>query len=141
MVDDGYQGCCRRERPRLQRAFAGLSLQAGSPGWPQTFGQKLVHVDKYIVYQHSSVCRDSSNTSQIRGAESGQDLRRHASAGPPFSLLRIDGGDGRHVDDLIDFGTALQHVYRFAQAREDRTNRLGATEALHKFVGDVAGVE
>ena len=39
-------------------------------------------------------------------------------------LLRIDHRDGGDIDDVLDFGSALQQMYRLRHARQDRANRL-----------------
>jgi len=36
------------------------------------------------------------------------------------AVLRIDYGDGGNVDDILDFGAALQQMHRLGHSRQDR---------------------
>ena len=36
------------------------------------------------------------------------------------AVLRIDYGDGGNVDDILDFGPALQQMHRLGHSRQDR---------------------
>ena len=57
------------------------------------------------------------------------------------ALLRVDDGDGRHVDDVGDVDAALEDVDRALQAEEDRADGLGAGEPPDQLVGGVGGLE
>ena len=54
------------------------------------------------------------------------------------SLLRVDHGDGGHVDDVLHVGAALEHVHRATHADEDRPDRRRPAEVVQQLVGDVA---
>ena len=55
------------------------------------------------------------------------------------ALLRVDDGDGGHVDDVLHVGAALEHVHGATHAEQDRTDGGRAAEVVQHLVGDVAG--
>src|SRR5206468_2251752 len=59
----------------------------------------------------------------------------------PLPLPRLENGDRRSVHNIIGGRAARQVRDRFGQSLQDRAERGPAAEALHEFVGDVAGVE
>ena len=48
------------------------------------------------------------------------------------------GGNGYHFINVVDGASARQVVYGASDTLEDRTNRGSMTQALHKFIADVA---
>ena len=56
-------------------------------------------------------------------------------------ILRLDGGDGHCVDDVLDRTTPAQVVDRLFQTLEDRADGNGAGFPLDGLVGVVAGVQ
>src|SRR5699024_9156032 len=55
--------------------------------------------------------------------------------------LRLDGGDGNGVDDVIDRGTPGEVIDRFISALQHGTNGDGASRLLHGLIRVVTGVE
>lgn len=61
------------------------------------------------------------------GAESG--LRDHGW-GRLCGFLGLHDRDRRHVHDVVHLAIALEHVHRFRQAHQDRSDDLGVTQLL-----------
>lgn len=56
-------------------------------------------------------------------------------------LLCIDNSNSSHINDLVYIKSRMQHMNRFGQTHQDRTDRFQPAHTLGKFVSDITGVE
>src|SRR5262245_17899538 len=81
-----------------------------------------------------------ATTSRARYGDS-HPSRRGSVSFTRSGALRVERGDRRHVDDVLDVEAGLEHVHRPAHARKDGPHRLGATQRGEELVGEVARLE
>src|SRR3989339_276591 len=65
-------------------------------------------------------------------------LRESGFVGPSGAL---EGGDRRHVHDVLHAAAAGQVVDALGHPLQHRTHGLGSGQALDQFIADVAGVQ
>ena len=52
--------------------------------------------------------------------------------------LSIHHSDSRHIDDIIHTVAALQDVYRFFHAHQNRADRFRSTQMMEQFVANIS---